>query len=177
MEGSENYRVPKLKGSENYDSWKEDITSALKAKGLWMITSGWLEKPEVPESNASTAATSAAASDPTAAAAASIVLTAARKEYATAAHYWADKNDRACGMIFYNCEKGSRVHLFKINDVTKMWFILETHYEQSDLTTLYLAIKELNRSKQSDFNFIQDYVDSLKRAATKCSNVGKTVES
>ncbi len=40
MEGSETYRVPKLKGSENYESWKEDITSALKVKGLWMITSG-----------------------------------------------------------------------------------------------------------------------------------------
>jgi len=163
MEGSENYRVPKLKGSENYDSWKEDITSALKAKGLWMITSEWLKKPEAPESNSSTAA-------------ASVVLTAARKEYATAAHYWADKNDRACDMITYNCEKGPRVHISKINDSTKMWSILETHYEQSDLTTLYLATKELNRSKQSDFNSIQDYADSLKRAATKCSNAGKTVE-
>ncbi len=66
MEGSETYRVPKLKGSENYEAWKEDINSALKAKGLWMITSGKLEKPEPLESDASTAA---------------------KKEYATAAHH------------------------------------------------------------------------------------------
>ena len=79
-------------------------------------------------------------------------------------------------MITYNCEKGPRVHISKVIEATKMWSILETQYEQSDLTTLYLATKELNRSKQSNFKFIQDYADSLKRAATRCSNAGKTIE-
>ncbi len=45
------------------------------------------------------------------------------------------------------------------------------------MTTLYLIIKELNRSKQSNFKFIQNYVDSLKRVAIRCSNVRKTIES
>ncbi len=155
MEGSENYRVPKLKGSENYESWKEDITSALKAKGLWMITSGKLEKPEPLKSDASTED---------------------KKEYATATHYWEDRNDRASGMISFSCEYGPRVHIAKVDDVTRMWSTLKTQYEQSDLTTLYLAIKELTQSKQSDFKSIQDYADSLKRAATKCSDTGKKVE-
>jgi len=170
MEGTDNYRVPKLKGSQNYESWKEDMTSALQAKGLWMITSGSLEKPEAPESNSSTSTESTSAVDAPAS-------TAAIKEYAIAAHYWADKNDRARGMITYHCETGPRVHISKITEATNMWFILETQYGQSDLTTLYLAIKELNRAKQSDFKSIQDYADSLKRVATRCSNVGKTIES
>jgi hypothetical protein len=128
MEGSKNYRVPKLKGSENYESWKENITSALKAKGLWMITSGWLEKSEASEFNASTAdtlSTTSTAFISTAAAFAStavafVALTAVRKEYVIAAHYWADKNDRICDMITYNCEKEPRVHIFKVIEVIKM---------------------------------------------------------
>jgi len=55
MEGSKNYRVSKLKGSENYKSWKEDITNALKVKGLWMIISGKLEKSASLSFDASTA--------------------------------------------------------------------------------------------------------------------------
>jgi len=65
----------------------------------------------------------------------------------------------------------------KVIEVIKIWFILETQYEQSNLTTLYLTIKELNRSKQLNFKFIQNYVDSLKRVAIRCSNVEKTIES
>ncbi len=74
-EGSDTYRFPKLKGSENYESWGVDVTSALKAKGLWWIISGKLGKPEIPESKAATAAT---------------------REYASAINHWKDKNDRAC---------------------------------------------------------------------------------
>lgn len=135
-----------------------------------MITSGSLEKPEIPVFDPSTSDESTPAVDTPAS-------TAAIKEYAVAAHYWADKNDRARGMITYHCETGPRVHISKITEATNMWFILETQYGQSDLTTLYLAIKELNRAKQSDFKSIQDYADSLKRVATRCSNVGKTIES
>ncbi len=45
------------------------------------------------------------------------------------------------------------------------------------MTTLYLIIKELNRSKQLNFKFIQNYVDSLKQVVIRCSNVEKTIES
>ncbi len=46
-----------------------------------------------------------------------------------------------------------------------------------NLTTLYLIIKELNHSKQLNFKFLQNYVDSLKQVAIRCSNVEKTIES
>ncbi len=123
MEGSDNDRFPKLKELRVMES------SALKAKGLWWVTSGKLEKPKIPESNASTAA---------------------KEEYATATHHWEDRNDRVNGMITLSIEQGPRVHIVKIEDVTKMWSTLKTQYEQSDLTTLYLATKELTQSKQSD---------------------------
>ena len=156
MEGSETYRVPKLKGSENYESWKEDITNALKAKGLWMITSRKLKKSAPLSSDASTAD---------------------KKKHTTDVQHWEDRNDRASGIIGFSCEKGPRIHISKADNATKMWSILKTQYEQSNLTILFLATKELIQSKQSDFKFIQDYADSLKQAVTKCADIGKTVES
>jgi len=127
MEGSDTYRFPKLKGSDNYESWGVDVTSALKAKGLWWITSGKLGKPEIPESKAATAA---------------------KREYASAINHWKDKNDRACGVINFSIEQRLRVHIVKIQDATIMWSTLKTQYEQSNLTTLHLAIRELTRSEQ-----------------------------
>ncbi len=99
MEGSKNYRVPKLKGSENYESWKEDITNALKAKGLWMITSEKLEKSAPLSSDASTAD---------------------KKKYITDVQHWEDRNDRVSGIIGFSCEKRLRIHITKAESVTKM---------------------------------------------------------
>ncbi len=156
MEGSETYRVPKLKGSENYESWKEDIINALKAKGLWMITSKKLKKPAPLSSDASTAD---------------------KKKHTTDVQHWKDRNDRVSNIIDFSCEKEPRIHIFKADNVTKMWSILKTQYEQSNLTTLFLATKELTQSKQSNFKSIQNYADSLKQVAIKCADIGKTVES
>jgi hypothetical protein len=49
------YKFPKLKGNENYESWKVEISSALKSKGIWWVTSGKLEKPEIPASDVTAA--------------------------------------------------------------------------------------------------------------------------
>ena len=184
MKDSKNYHVSKLKESENYESWKKNIISVLKVKDLWMIISRWLKKSKASKFNASTAdtfSTTSTAFISTAAAfvstaAAFVALTAVRKKYVIAAHYWANKNDRVCDMIIYNCEKESRVHIFKVIEVIKMWFILKTQYEQSNLTTLYLIIKELNHSKQLNFKFIQNYVNSLKWVinVTSVSRLNKT---
>ncbi len=154
MESSNIYRFPKLKGNENYESWRIDITSALKSKGLWWVTSGKLEKPGIPSSDATSTA---------------------KREYASDLLTWEDKNDRACGMITFSAEQGPRVHIGNIEIATEMWSTLKAQYEQSDLTTIRLAIRELTQSKQSDFKSIQDYADSLKRAATKCSSTGNVI--
>ncbi len=134
MKSLKNYHVLKLKKSENYKSWKKNIISVLKVKDLWMIISRWLKKLKASKFNASTADTlftTSTAFISTAAAfvltaVAFVALTAVRKEYVIAAHYWANKNDRVCDIIIYNCEKESRVHIFKVIEVIKMWFILKT---------------------------------------------------
>jgi hypothetical protein len=154
MESSNSFRFPKLKGSENYESWRIDITSALKAKGLWGVTTGKLSMPISPPN---------------------ITTTAEQEKYANDCLIWEDKNDRACGHITFSTEEGPRVHIGNIDNATQMWFILKNQYEQSDITIVHLALRELTRSKQSDFKFIQDYADSLKRVVTKCAGAGQII--
>ncbi len=156
MKGSKTYRVSKLKRSENYESWKKNIINALKVKDLWIITSRKLKK------------STSLSFD---------VSTADKKKYITDIQRWEDRNDRASDIIGFSCEKRLRIHIFKADDVTKMWSILKTQYEQSNLTILFLTIKELTQSKQSNFKFIQNYADSLKQVAIKCADIEKTVES
>ena len=67
-----------------------------------MITSGKLEKPEIPDPNAATAA---------------------KREYTSAVNHWKDKNDRACGMINFSIEQGPRIHVGNIE--IAMWAILK----------------------------------------------------
>jgi len=99
MKTSDTYRFPKLKDSDNYESWKMDITNALKAKGLWWVTSGKLKKPEI------------LASDVTA---------TAKTKYKHELLHWEDKNDRACGMISFSTEPRFRIHISKIEIATQM---------------------------------------------------------
>ena len=147
------YKFPKLKGNENYDSWKVDIAYALKAEGLWWVTSGKLEKP-IPTGD---------------------LTPAAKEKHNSALLTWEDKNDRACAMIIFATEQGPRVHIGHIEVAIKMWSILKDLYEESDIITLHLALKELTQSKQSDFKSIQEYADSLKIASIKCSNTGNSL--
>jgi len=152
MKGSKIYRVSRLKKSENYESWKKNIINVLKVKDLWMIISRKLKKLTSLSFN---------------------VLIADKKKYITDVQHWEDRNDRVSDIIDFSCEKKLRIHIFKADDVTKMWFILKTQYEQSNLITLFLTIKELTQSKQLNFKFIQNYADSLKQVVIKCADIKK----
>ncbi len=156
MKGSKIYRVSKLKRSENYESWKKNIINVLKVKDLWMIISKKLKKSTSLSFDASTAD---------------------KKKHITDVQHWEDRNHRVSDIIDFSCEKKFRIHIFKVDNVTKMWSILKTQYEQSNLITLFLTIKELTQSKQLNFKFIQNYADSLKQVVIKCADIKKTVES
>ncbi len=105
------------------------------------------------------------------------ILIADKKKYITDVQHWEDKNDKVSDIIDFSCKKRLRIHIFKADDITKMWFILKTQYEQSNLIILFLTIKELIQSKQLNFKFIQNYANSLKQIVIKCANIEKTVES
>ncbi len=155
MKDSKIYQISKLKRSKNYESWKKNIINVLKVKDLWMIISRKLKK-------------SASLSFD--------VSTTDKKKHITDVQHWKDRNDRVSDIIDFSCEKRLRIHIFKADNITKMWFILKTQYEQLNLIILFLTIKELTQSKQSNFKFIQNYADSLKQVVIKCADIEKTVE-
>ncbi len=154
MKDSNNYWFSKLKKSENYKSWKIDIISTLKVKDLWWVILKKLKKSIISNSE---------------------FKTTVKKKYISTILNWKDKNNRVCNVIIFSIKQKFRVHIVKIEDVIKMWSILKTQYEQSNLITLYLMIKELTQSKQLNFNFIQNYADLLKWAVIKCSDINNAV--
>ncbi len=48
MDVMKGYRIPKLKGAQNYDTWVIEITSVLKLEGLWKITARKTSEPMEP---------------------------------------------------------------------------------------------------------------------------------
>ncbi len=141
MKDSKNYRVLKLKKSENYESWKKNIINVLKVKDLWMIISEKLKKSTSLSFN---------------------VLTADKKKYITDVQHWEDRNNRVSDIIDFSCEKKLRIHIIKAESVIKMWSILKIQYKQLNLIILFLTIKKLTQTKQLNFKFIQNYANSLK---------------
>ncbi len=126
MKDLNNYWFSKLKKSENYESWKIDIISTLKVKDLWWIISRKLKKLIISNSE---------------------FKTTVKKKYVSTILNWEDKNDRICNLIIFSIKQRLRIHIVKIEDIIKMWFILKTQYEQLNLITLYLTIKELTQLK------------------------------
>ena len=120
------FRFPKLKGKENYGSWKEDISNALKIKGLWWVTSEKVKKSEIPDEE---------------------LGREAKLAYEKELLDWEDKNDRACASISITMEQGPRAHIREVEIASEIWSKLKSQYEESDITTLHLALKELTQSK------------------------------
>ncbi len=85
---------------------KEEYTiNVLKVKNLWMIILKKLKKLISLSFN---------------------VLTADKKKYIIDVQHWKDRNDKVRDIIDFSCEKRFRIHIFKANNIIKMWFILKT---------------------------------------------------
>ena len=148
MNSESHYRIAKLKGPENYDSWKEEIQSVLTLQKLWLVTIG--------------KETSPAESTPT----------AGSKEKLLA---WEDKNARAIALIRLSCESGPRIHIKAMDQATAVWEELRNQYGVSDQATLDLAIQSICRSVQADYKSIGEYGENLKQNAAKCAEMGHVI--
>ncbi len=87
--------ISKPKGSENYDSWKEEIQGILTLNKLWLVVIG-KEKTPYPAKEVN--------SDKLL-----IMMT------------WEDKNAGAVAIIRLSCEPGPRVHIKGMEDAVAVW--------------------------------------------------------
>ena len=149
------YRISKLKGAENYDSWKEEIQGILTLNKLWLVVIGKETSPTEPESTSTESSSSKE-----------------QETYTEKLLAWEDKNARAVAIIRLSCESGPRVHIKGMEDGVAVWIMLKKQYEVSDMTTLDLAIHSICQSVQSDFKTLDEYGQNVKENAAKCSAMG-----
>ncbi len=176
MEGGKNYRIAKLKGAENYDTWQLEAGSLLKSDGLWLITSGRElppNEPKEPKQSLDAAGSSATASRTIEKEWESYneKVKVFDKEYIK----WEHGNNRATALIVLTSEKGPRVHIRSLESASEMWINLKKQYGTSDLSTRNLALQRICKFSQSDYKNITEYAEELKKSATKCADMGNTI--
>ena len=83
---------------------------------------------------------------------------------------WNDRHVRSASRIVLACAPEPRVHVRGMNDAVKMWKILKTQYESSNLATRDSAYLQF-RANQSNFKTIEEYAEHLKQAQSKLTEL------
>lgn len=176
--GQTSYTITKLKGRQNYDSWKEDMSSLLILDKTWLVVTGIDPQPTTPvhphianagEIFATVTATIKPGEVET--------YTKCLEDFKAKTLAWEDKNSRACALIRLNCAEGSgpRTHIHGISYSFRTWKVLEKQYEASDLATLDLSRQTICRYVQTDFKDLSTYGENIKSAASNCAEMGKVI--
>ncbi len=146
------FRISKLKGAENYDSWKEEIQGILTLNKLWLVVIGKETSSTEPELTSSSSKE--------------------QEIYKEKLLAWEDKNARAVATIRLSCEPGPRIHIKGMENGVAVWNMLKKQYEVSDMATLDLAVHSICQSVQRDFKTLDEYGQNVKENAAKCSAMG-----
>ena len=145
------HTIVKLKGTENYDTWKEELQDLLTLDQLWLVVSGRETSPTRPKGEATP------------------------KEleiYYEKKLNFDDKNARAVAVIRLSCESGPKIHIKDTQEAPAVWRELEKQYGATDLATLDLAIQSICGARQVDFTSVEHYGQHVKQHAAKCSEMG-----
>lgn len=150
--GQTSYMINKLRGRQNYDSWKEDMSSLLTLDKTWLAT-GKDTQPTRPTALVDPRSANSGEGSATVKPNKGVeAYTKDLENFKTKNLTWEDKNSRACALIRLNCAEGSgpRTHIHGMSDSCKMWKILEKQYEASDLATLDLSLQTICRCGKVD---------------------------
>lgn len=171
-ESSESIRIGKLKGSENWTSWYDDIQSTLTLRKLWSYASGRIVKPILPTEPSPAAGTSSSES---------AEATAQGKYDKDVVVYqenlvkWEESQEMIMAIIKLSCETGPRVHLTNITDGKTALGILKKLYGGTDLSTIDISYREISRSNLENFSNLEDYSEHLKKHREKIIQAGETI--
>lgn len=169
---SENIRIPKLKGTENWTSWYDDIESTLVLRDLWKYASGQEVEPLSPTEPEPVAGSSSSDVDATA-------QEKYQKEtvvYDTNTRKWSRSHQKIMAIIRLTCEPGPRIHLTNITNAYKALAILRNLYGGSDLSTIDISYREINRSNLESFPNIEAYAQHLKAHREKIIQAGENLK-
>ncbi|KAG7009211.1 serine carboxypeptidase [Physcia stellaris] len=165
------YEIKKLKGTENWNSWEEELQNCLKLSGLWHYVSGLEETPIQPDlpvgrtnedgSTAPITKTQQTAYD--------AELNTYMKEHKE----WTSNNARAYAAISIACDTGPQSHIVGLSDGKTAYEKLKNIYRTSDLTTIDLAVQEMCRKSMADFHNVRTWAEHLKKQEKEIRRAGK----
>lgn len=170
---SENIGIAKLKGTENWTSWYDEIRSKLILRNLWGYAQGRIVEPVALIAPKPTAGSSSRLDS--AEAEAQEKYQKALVVYEEKFSKWERSQEMIIAIIILTCEVGPRVHLTNVTNGKTALEILKELYEGTDLFTIDISFGEIARSKLENFASIEAYAQHLKAHREKIFMAGENI--
>ena len=97
--------------------------------------------------------------------------------YQTEAKKWSKSHQKIMIIIKFICEVDPRVHLINIINAHTALSILKNLYEKTDLSTIDISYKEINRSNLKKIFEIETYVQHLKTHRKKIIQIDENLKN
>lgn len=167
------YKIKKLKGTENWNSWEEELQNCLTLSQLWGYVSGLEEtpiQPDLPVGRANEDGSTAPITKTQ-----QIAYEAELKTYKKEHKEWTSNNARAYAAISEACDTEPRSHIKGISDGKTAYEKLKNIYGTSDLATAELALREMCKKSMADFSNVGTWAEHLRKQENVVRRAGKTI--
>ncbi|MCJ1349007.1 hypothetical protein MMC31_007241 [Peltigera leucophlebia] len=170
--GQTSYEITKLRVRQNYDSWKEEMSSLLILDKTWPIATGKKTQPAQPTSPVDSR--SVYSGEGSATTGQVEAYNKGLEDFKTKSFTW---ENWAFALIRRNCAEcsGPCTHIHGMSGAGNMWNNLEKQYEASDLATLDLSLQTICRDVKTDFKDLSTYGENIKCAVSKCMKTYKVI--
>jgi len=161
------YSFPKLKGSSNYLTWRNNMESCLQTNQVWEICSGLRPKPDEPLPIRDMIKEDyLALPDKTA---------RNWKEYKVINKrhkIWADSNEKATNLIRRYVNETIQSELGRLSNAKIIWDHLERTYQQNIVASPYQLFYNLYNMRLTNNVSITEYLESISRQAGELDQLG-----
>lgn len=145
MEGEN--RIGKLKGAENWTTWKFQVTVTLKAGGAWEVVSGATPSPEKED----------------------------KAEQEIAVQAWNKKDNLAQRIIATTIEEKPLLHILNLSSSRDMWDRLVSVYEQKSESSVHMLLQQWYGLQKKPSDDIATHVAKLEDLAHRLETMGEKI--
>ena len=168
MTSDSNWKIAKLKGTENYKRWKTDAKVCLKRDGAWDLVQGFVDKPTTDRPKQPTEEDKDDKEKWDA-------YKKEMKEWNKTNSKYLDINSKAWSGIIGACEDGPRAHVSHLDDAEEIWMKLQTLYEVGDLSAYDNTIHAITHCELKQFKDLHEYTTAIKKHQTKLEDMGEAL--
>jgi len=170
--------IEPLKGSENYASWKQLMTSYLKSKRVWKVVSGETTQPQCEFGDVKPIAADVSHLVPA-------DLTDAQHQRAVADRLatevqkyerlqkWSKDEAEAYQTILRHLHPQVSIHVAGLDSSKKIWDNIERRYTRKELATYCELFAQLTEAKGSNYSSIREFVDQINLLVERLNAIDK----